>query len=363
MIAVRRMGLLVVALLVTSFQLVAEPYECPAPPYQVEAVGVANVGDFMRVKTVDQNGEVETMEALPAGDILSSFSTVSASAAESNVAKVISIQAPPVPYHWHGSFLVSNSGEFFILNLHVWTEGTGLTQINGAITAATGSGFEVYYDGGLSGYNIYVGASNHTKQFSGFTLLNTNPDLTTFYIGAGFTDNGAGKTGVASVASIDDDSGNLLADEIRPISNTGNLTINSPLTGIDLISFGNLSLSSTTGKITFQDSVAWNEVGTAGNPAFQNGWGNLGSDLAVAAYRKMPTGEVHIKGVVSGGTANTVIFTLPSGYRPQERRLFPIDISTGAHGRLTIRTNGEVLLEYSGASQTTYSSIEVVFYP
>jgi hypothetical protein len=59
----------------------------------------------------------------------------------------------------------------------------------------------------------------------------------------------------------------------------------------------------------------WHVVGAAGEPAFQNGWGNQAGYDAVA-FRKDPFGRVWIRGAVSGGATGTTIFTLPAGYRP-----------------------------------------------
>lgn len=56
----------------------------------------------------------------------------------------------------------------------------------------------------------------------------------------------------------------------------------------------------------------WHIVGTAGEPAMQNGWGNYQSSLA---YMKDPNNFVHIKGELQTGTltAGTAIFTIPAG--------------------------------------------------
>jgi hypothetical protein len=63
-------------------------------------------------------------------------------------------------------------------------------------------------------------------------------------------------------------------------------------------------------------SEAWHEVGTAGEPPFENGWGN-GDDLHESvAFYKDREGTVHLKGVAVGGTSATMMFHLPAGYRP-----------------------------------------------
>lgn len=65
----------------------------------------------------------------------------------------------------------------------------------------------------------------------------------------------------------------------------------------------------------------WHAVGTTGEPAFQNSWANFGGTASTLAFRKDPFGKVGIRGVLKGGASNTVIFTLPVGYRP------PMDIA------------------------------------
>lgn len=60
----------------------------------------------------------------------------------------------------------------------------------------------------------------------------------------------------------------------------------------------------------------WHEVGGSGEPAFQNSWVNYGSGWTNCEFFKDEMGIVRIKGLVKNGTANTVVFTLPVGYRP-----------------------------------------------
>lgn len=76
---------------------------------------------------------------------------------------------------------------------------------------------------------------------------------------------------------------------------------------------------------------SWHEVGQTGEPAFQNGWQNLGdSRTATAAFYKDPWGVVHLKGTVKSGTNGTTIFTLPCGYGPDKDQNFAV-VSYGAN--------------------------------
>lgn len=58
-------------------------------------------------------------------------------------------------------------------------------------------------------------------------------------------------------------------------------------------------------------------VGTAGEPAFLNGWSNWGDIwMRVAFWREGET--IHLQGLARAGTQQSTIFTLPPGYRPAE---------------------------------------------
>lgn len=64
----------------------------------------------------------------------------------------------------------------------------------------------------------------------------------------------------------------------------------------------------------------WHEVGASGEPAFQNGWANVGGVTdETLAFRKTYF-QLEMKGLIDSGTITdgTVVFTLPDllGYRP-----------------------------------------------
>jgi hypothetical protein len=75
----------------------------------------------------------------------------------------------------------------------------------------------------------------------------------------------------------------------------------------------------------------------------QNGWVNTGGYTS-AAYYKDKEGRVHIKGTINGGTiaTNTVIFTLPVGFRPQggESMFIYVPNSIGAPALGAIQIDG-----------------------
>ena len=72
-------------------------------------------------------------------------------------------------------------------------------------------------------------------------------------------------------------------------------------------------------------------------PTLLNGWDNLGNGLSAAAYMRDEFGFVHLKGVVVGGSTlpDTLIFTLPAGYVPTEKRMFCVN-SNDTMGRVHI---------------------------
>lgn len=68
----------------------------------------------------------------------------------------------------------------------------------------------------------------------------------------------------------------------------------------------------------------WHTVGGAGEPGYQNGWVNYAAGIDGAAFKRI--GEtVFLKGTVKNGGASTVIFLLPSGFRPSPHYYAPRD--------------------------------------
>lgn len=92
---------------------------------------------------------------------------------------------------------------------------------------------------------------------------------------------------------------------------------------------------------TLSASEAWHEVGTAGNPAFQNGWSNYSPSFYGAAFYKDRLGNVHLRGTIDDGTMSQTAFTLPPGYRPPKGLLLPT-ASAHVYGELLIYPDGRV---------------------
>jgi hypothetical protein len=104
---------------------------------------------------------------------------------------------------------------------------------------------------------------------------------------------------------------------------------------------------------------AWRSMATAGQPAFQNGWGNYGTPFGDVKFRKHPNGWVEMKGVMKNGTIGTVpAFTMPTGYRPTENQIH-IASATNGSGRVDINPTGELQVVVATA---TYVSLSGMFY-
>lgn len=96
-------------------------------------------------------------------------------------------------------------------------------------------------------------------------------------------------------------------------------------------------------------------VGEAGAPAFQNGWVNYDTNWDQARYYRS-NGRVYLQGLVKNGTAGTGIFTLPVGFRPAKRALFPAD-GSGGYGRVDVLANGEVRHIAGGNAHFSLSNV------
>ena len=98
----------------------------------------------------------------------------------------------------------------------------------------------------------------------------------------------------------------------------------------------------------------------------QNGWVGFGTPYPNnVGYMKDSLGFVHIRGLAKSGTAttNTVIFTLPAGYRPAFD-LYIVTAIAGAWGVAHIDTNGNVMYDSaftSGAAQNAFSFDNIHF--
>ncbi len=92
-------------------------------------------------------------------------------------------------------------------------------------------------------------------------------------------------------------------------------------------------------------------------PTLLNNWVNYGEGFNSCGYWKDSFNVVHLRGLVKSGAIGSVIFTLPTGYRPANIEGFPVIRRTATAneiGRLDIALNGSVLCQaFSTASTAT----------
>jgi len=81
-------------------------------------------------------------------------------------------------------------------------------------------------------------------------------------------------------------------------------------------------------------------------PTLSNGWVNYGGAYEVASYWKDSCGVVHLAGMIKSGTttAETVIFTLPDGYRPRTSEKF-FTVSLNAICVIDVYSSGAVAIK------------------
>jgi hypothetical protein len=106
-------------------------------------------------------------------------------------------------------------------------------------------------------------------------------------------------------------------------------------------------------------------VGAAGEPPFENGWGNLGFGWASVGFRKDRAGVVHLEGVLdtTGRSAGSRIFGLPSGYRPCSNTIVAGQSGTGI-GRIDIinqNIDGEGVIAQSFTASSHLSLTGISF--
>lgn len=97
--------------------------------------------------------------------------------------------------------------------------------------------------------------------------------------------------------------------------------------------------------------TGWHEVGISDefhrDIPFQNSWNQAGGTHAPASHYLSEDGELRSRGVVTGGSINTVIYTVPEELRPEypELYLVPLEDTEGnvTAGSVRIETSGDVV--------------------
>lgn len=96
-------------------------------------------------------------------------------------------------------------------------------------------------------------------------------------------------------------------------------------------------------------------------PTLQSSWVNYGAAYESASYWKDKCGVVHLAGMIKSGTttAETVIFTLPAGYRPRTSEKF-FCVSANGICVIDVYSSGAVAIK-TGASATWLSLSGISF--
>jgi hypothetical protein len=118
----------------------------------------------------------------------------------------------------------------------------------------------------------------------------------------------------------------------------------------------------TLPAVAFAPSVS---AATWTAPTLLNGWVNYANGYNDAGFYKDALGWVHLKGLVKLGPPGSVIFTLPTGFRPAQRYL---TVAIGSQAgyvmvRVDVETNGNVSVVYaSGAGTMDWVTLDQVHF-
>ncbi|MDR3563352.1 MAG: hypothetical protein P4N59_18225 [Negativicutes bacterium] len=109
------------------------------------------------------------------------------------------------------------------------------------------------------------------------------------------------------------------------------------------------------GTLTGMNTTINQLVGVATTENWQTadltaGWANFGAPYSQAAYYKDSGGIVHLGGVVKGGAAASVIFTLPVGSRPSYRQILSGLAGGDVACRIDVYPDGSVKWVVGGTS-------------
>lgn len=103
----------------------------------------------------------------------------------------------------------------------------------------------------------------------------------------------------------------------------------------------------------------WHTVGSGGSePGFQNSW------VAAAGHAlrfRRDRDRVWITGRVNTGAAESVVFTLPAGFRPATQLLMPVVVSGGV-GYVQVETTGTVTVGTLTGAPSSGTHLHVVFH-
>lgn len=113
---------------------------------------------------------------------------------------------------------------------------------------------------------------------------------------------------------------------------------------------------------------SWHTIGAGGEPAFGTNWAAWGSTHQVPQFRKIGT-AVYLRGLLARSTTTSgtgsVVFTLPSGYRPPDELMFASIYSVALAptlARINIINTGAVAVELPVAAGQFVSLSGIMFH-
>jgi hypothetical protein len=143
---------------------------------------------------------------------------------------------------------------------------------------------------------------------------------------------------------------------IPALTNTASITY-SKLYRLTL-NANSATINSTVDEREYCNRPRWNVVGAGANPAFENSWVQYNSGgYSDVAYYLDPMGFVHLRGLCKNGTIGSSIFTLPAGYQPPYKHLFPAASNT-AFDYVTVSAAGAVVAETTTGASNTWVSLD-----
>lgn len=109
-----------------------------------------------------------------------------------------------------------------------------------------------------------------------------------------------------------------------------------------------------------KDIIAWLKADDEAwiTPTLLNSWTDWAAAFDTPAYYKDKSNVVHLKGLARNGTATsgTVLFNLPSGYRPAKEKIF-VTVSNDAFGQIRIQTDGDVVIQTGSTAWISFEGI------
>jgi hypothetical protein len=150
-------------------------------------------------------------------------------------------------------------------------------------------------------------------------------------------------------ADVKDDTlagGGLTAPDLAPDS-VGSSEIAASSVGPSELGYGSVGsdqiANGSVGSADLATIERWHYIGDAGEPAFENGWSNYDTSAPhtsaqwqQVAYAKDAFGNVHVRGLIKGGTVGQIMFHLPSSYCPWFYHAYGV-IANNGFSRFTVQ--------------------------